>query len=168
VEGAIPAGGSTLHPLPLPTPTSLPPASARACPTDAAHLPFSGPGAAPRSLRGTTTLAVPPGVTGAQVCRYGSTIVGASARLVASRALDAADATRLLTVVDTVVPPIPDQLGHMSCPYAGSGAVLVRFDYPDGSTADVVARLTGCEQATSARGTMTHRPDLVRALRALI
>jgi hypothetical protein len=111
---------------------------------------------------------VPPGVAGAQVCRYGSTVVGTPARLVASRTLDAASAARLLSVVNTVVPPIPDQLGHMSCPYAGVSAVLLRFDYPNGSTADVVARLTGCEQATSARGTMTHRPDLVRALRALV
>ena len=76
-------------------------------------FPFTGRGADPQALRGTTTLAVQAGVSGAQLCRYGSTVVGAPARLVTSRALDAATAARLLTVVNTVVPPIGDRLGHM-------------------------------------------------------
>ena len=76
----------------------------------------------------------------AQLCRYGSTVVGTPARLVTSKALDAGTAARLLTMMNTVVPPIGDQLGHMSCPYAGNGAVLVRIAYPDSSTTDVVVR----------------------------
>ncbi len=158
--------GSALTPLPFPTPGPV--RASGGCPADATGLPFSGTSASPEAVDRVGPLAVPRGPVGALLCRYGSTVVGTAARLTATRGVDAASAAGLVALADAAPERATDQLGHVSCPYAGNGAVLLRFSYPDGSTADLVVRLTGCQQATSAHGTTTHRSALVAAVRRLI
>ncbi len=157
---ACTGSGTTSGPsVPIVEGTPLAPAASASvgCP---AHVPER---LTSKSVSGLRRPLVPPGPSGAVICRYPP--VSTHPRRPKVATVSGSSLARLVRSLDALR-PMPR--GLFACPLDDGSMYLLRFDYPNGGRLSVVVHLSGCRFATNGRRNVSVTAKVRTLLASLI
>jgi len=125
-----------------------------------AHVPER---LSPKGISGLRRTLVPPGASGAVICRYPP--VSAHPRRPRVATVMGSSLAELVRSLDALR-PMPR--GLFACPFDDGSMYLLRFAYPDGGRLPVVVHLSGCRFATNGRRDVSVTAKVRALLASLI